>query len=324
MTQILRPSRIEYVRWAVNWMRGCAHGCTYCYAAEMAHRFRKKSRSDWTHPTRVVPDPVAALRRQLKRKRGPVDGMILLSSSHDPFMLGNDTARGIIEVLGEFGLWPQVLLLTKAPRAALRILGDLGAGPDGLWFGVSLTGLSPGLAAQYEPLAESPLERLDGLRQAARRGYRIWTSLEPPLPGVRLTDLVRAVLRLPTYSPPWIVLGKMNARSNRDPALREWSLSLHWGDDRDEAALILKTAGFLESREPRPGGFLFKAELGRPQSVVHPIRCLECGRRLPKRLRPGRASMFCSTACRMRMYRRRKKVEALRNTPGLLRNTPAG
>ncbi len=259
MTQILRLSRIEYVRWAVNWRRGCTHGCRYCYAAEIAHRFRKKLRGEWTLSALALPDPAAALRSQLTRRRKPVNGMILVSSSHDPFMPGSREGSGVVAVLGEFGLWPQTLLLTKAPRAALCALDGLGSGPDGLWFGISLTGLAPGLAAQYEPLAESPLERLDGLREAARQGYRTWVSLEPPLPGVRMVMLAGVVSRLEPR--PWLVLGKMNARTNRYQVLREWTRSPHWAGDRDETVSLLQTAGFHESLAPRAGGFLVKREL---------------------------------------------------------------
>ena len=258
-TQLLRPSGIEYVRWAVNWRRGCAHGCRYCYAAAMAHRFGSGP-DRWINSKPVVPDPAAALRSQLARKRKPVDGMILVSSSHDPFVPGiGREGAGVIEVLGEFGLWPQTLLLTKSPCAALQALGDMGASPDGLWFGTSLTGWSFSLAARYEPRAERPGERLDALRAAARRGYRVWVSLEPPLPGVRLTALAGLVSSLEPK--PWLVLGKMNARSSRDPTLRAWTRSPHWADDRDAAVAILQAAGFRESPTPRRGGFLVKREL---------------------------------------------------------------
>ncbi len=259
MTQVLRLSRIEYVRWAVNWRRGCSHACRYCYAATMAHRFGREPEAGWDFSELVVPAPAETLRSQLARRRKPVEGMILISSSHDPFMPGSREGSDVVAILGEFGLWPQTLLLTKSPRAALRALDCLGSGPDGLWFGVSLTSLNPGLAAQYEPLAESPLERLDGLRQAARQGYRIWVSLEPPLPGVRMTTLADAVSRLEPR--PWLVLGKMNAQASRYPVLREWTRSPHWAEDRDETVSLLQAAGFHDSLTPRAGGFLVKQEL---------------------------------------------------------------
>jgi DNA repair photolyase len=261
---ILRPSGIEYVRWAANWRRGCQHGCRYCYAASIAHQFGAEPEAGWETAEAAVPAPGEALRQQLSRKRKPVTGAILVSSSHDPFMPDCcEEGVELIETLGQFGLWPQTLLLSKAPCAALRFLTGLGAGAAGLWFGTSLTSLSADLSARYEPRAENPQERLYGLREALRWGYRTWASLEPPLPGVSLVELVKAVLEL---SPrPWVVLGKMNVRGGRNghPDLREWSRSSHWAGDRDEVVRLLEAAGFRRSLTPCSGAFWVKRELAR-------------------------------------------------------------
>lgn len=256
----LRRSRIEYVNWAVNWRRGCAHGCTYCYAATMAKRFKQVPVGRWNQSELVITEPGKALRQQLERKRKPVEGMILVSSSHDPFMPGG-VAEGIqvVRALMETGLGSQTLVLTKAPRMALTALGNVRM-EDGLWFGVSLTGLSLQTAIEYEREAESPLERLAGLREAARRGYRTWVSIEPTLPGNGMLAIARSVLQMELNPMPWIVFGKLNYRGS-DERLRQWAFGGHWGLHRDCTVTELKRVGFVESLEPRVGGYWVKKEL---------------------------------------------------------------
>jgi len=265
----LRKSGIEYVEWALNWRRGCANGCTYCYARAMAHRFGTTPDGGWVCSERAFEDPVEALYEQLARKRKPVTGHILVSSSHDPFMhRGCAVETGsMVTVLEQAGLGSQVMLLTKAP---LRALGLHNGDPrwicDPVWFGVSLTTLRTGQVDSYEPGAERPEDRLKGLVYAANRGMRTWVSVEPSLPGQRLDDLVRAVrviVRNYHIEPkPWIVIGKLNY-NGPDEILRHWSYHGPWAEMREAAVSELEYAGYKQSLTPIPGYYWVKQELAR-------------------------------------------------------------
>lgn len=273
----LRKSRIEYVDWCVNWRRGCSHGCTYCYAAGMAHRFGNTPEGGWRASELVIEEPGKALWKQLQRKRAPVAGMVLVSSSHDPF--AGDAgieARDVVGRLGDAGLWPQTMILTKSPMRAVCELNGVGVGPEGvLWLGTTVTSLDHDLMRRYEPgndlgIPESTIMRILGMRQAKRVGYKTWFSLEPPLPGQTLERLVRAVQVALDWQ-PWMVLGKMNYRAGPDPVLRAWSRADHWGEDRDAAVADLVREGYVESKTPRAGGYWVKSELqdwGRPTGGV--------------------------------------------------------
>jgi DNA repair photolyase len=170
--------------------------------------------------------------------------------------------RRVILALGEAGLWPQTMVLTKNPRRALETLNGLGAGPDGLWFGTSLTSLSSELTKRYEPgVEDGPIERLRALRDAVVWGYKTWTSVEPPLPGALLVSLVAAIRATQTVK-PWVMLGKMNYRNGSDERLRQWSQSAHWGLDRDEVVRdLVELSGYQESLTPKAWGYWVKREL---------------------------------------------------------------
>jgi DNA repair photolyase len=265
MSQILTTSRIEYVGTGINWYRGCSHDCLYCYMGDkagLAARFdHLRPAEGWARPEPRIADPVAALRAALQNGRPA--GPIMLSTSHDP-AFDEEVARQmcqLVEILAEHELLGETLLLTKAPTRALQALAGAGA-EEGLRFGASITTLGIGQTRKYEPDAEMPADRLTALAEAARQGYRLWISLEPPLPHVYLSHLVRALLDSLSPAWPWLVLGKLNFdRQELDEELYRWSRSDHWPGDRDEAVALLQEYGYRESLAPQDRGFWVKKEL---------------------------------------------------------------
>ncbi|GEM_PF-5536845 len=262
---ILNRSRIEYLQWGINWVNGCTSDCAYCYARQIARRFARGEDRGWVGCEQRFEDPAAALEAQLSKMRKLPEGMIMLSTSHDPAMTREvaEQMASLLLVLREFGLLKQTLILTKHPNKALSALWEALFRDDlqmrGFRFGVSLTadGILP---YDYERGAESMWSRFEALDTAQQNyGLDTWVSLEPPLPEVLLTGLVELVLDL--RQKPWVVLGKMNYRGGAFKELSQWSRSQHWGEDRDAAVAMLRDAGFVESITPINGGYWVKREL---------------------------------------------------------------
>jgi DNA repair photolyase len=263
---ILNRSRIEYLQWGVNWVNGCTSDCAYCYARQIARRFARGEDRGWVGCEQRFEDPAAALEAQLSKMRKLPEGMIMLSTSHDPAMTPKvawQMAR-LVFVLDQFGLLKNTLLLTKHPTKAVNALWDAfyeheyehRLRLEDLRFGVSLTA-DRVLPYDYERGAEPMWHRFEALDPEQQ--YKTWVSLEPPLPEVRLTGLVELVLDL--RQKPWVVLGKMNYRGGAFKELSEWSRSQHWGEDRDAAVELLRKAGYAESLTPMDGGYWVKREL---------------------------------------------------------------
>jgi len=262
MPSILNRSRIEYVQWGVNWINGCNSDCAYCYARQMARRFARGEDRGWVSCEQRFEDSLTVLLAdEIKRMRKMPEGTLMLSTSHDPAMTDDVASQmaWLVVTLEEAGLSSRTLLLTKHPKKALAALrymdGVLGVGD--LRFGVSLTS-NRRLSYDYERGAEQNFVRFEVLEEAQER-FDTWVSLEPPLPEVRLTELVDAVLTL--RKKPWVVLGKMNYRGGAFKELSQWSRSQHWGEDRDAAVMMLREAGFVESITPINGGYWVKREL---------------------------------------------------------------
>ena len=65
---MLYKTGVDYGNYAINHVRGCSHGCTYCY--EMKDKVQKtkiKSYKSWTEP-KIVENALELLKRELPRR----------------------------------------------------------------------------------------------------------------------------------------------------------------------------------------------------------------------------------------------------------------
>src|SRR5512142_1989327 len=108
---VLTRSRIPGVEYCVNPYVGCAHGCSYCYAAFMK-RFTGHA-EPWGAFLDAKVNAVALLRRQLRRAQ---PGRVMLSSVTDPYQAAEKVhrlTRGCLEALLDFRF--PVTVLTRSP-----------------------------------------------------------------------------------------------------------------------------------------------------------------------------------------------------------------
>lgn len=211
---VLIKSKIEYVSHAVNFCRGCAHGCLYpCYSRVM----QRVDYHDWRRNPQPCANAAEILQADLERlKEMPAE--VLVSSSHDPYQPTDGLpTREVLEVLAdaEMPAW----VLTKGGLRAINDL-DLLQRP-GAKFGVTITTLNEAIRERWEPGASTIHERFLALTNAKLRGVATWVSIEPVLPGLDLFLLSRRLQGLAD----WVVIGKWNyshkAKSINWPLVRE-------------------------------------------------------------------------------------------------------
>lgn len=256
VASVLKESGIPYVKWALNWIRGCGVNCSYCYMRSIADRFNLVPAGGWDHPEKRFQDPVGALRRQLKGWK-PDAGRIIVSSSHDPSC---PEVAGIVEVLVEAGLADRTMILSKRPMQLLSYLQGAGA-KEGLLFGTSVTSYGDDAYKGLEPGSESPVMREAALEAALDAGYKLWISLEPPLPGYEIHNILRSI-KLEALDFPWVVMGKLNYRG-KDENLAGWDRGHKWGPDLSESLEYLRDLKYSSSIDPQSRRFYVKPELSK-------------------------------------------------------------
>lgn len=178
MQTIYRPKgrALEYAPdgLALNIYDSCPHGCSYCFARDMAARFGKR----WTGEVKPRPGIVEATRKKLATMQGQ-GKRIMLCFTCDPYPGGHDstTTREIILAIKESG--NHVQILTKGDETAQRDF-DLLDGND--WFGVTWSGAEYGKLEfdhNAEPGAAPHKQRHTNLFIAKNSGISTWLSCEP-------------------------------------------------------------------------------------------------------------------------------------------------
>ncbi len=188
---------------ALNHLKSCDHSCSYCYAAGMAEKFHKISRSQF-HGAVI---PVDRLFSRLSHDCAEFAGEpVFMSFLCDPYPANSDlheVTRECIRIIVESH--NSVTLLTKGGTRAVQDF-DLLVQNRRNKLGATLTFMDEALSREWEPGAALPDDRLAMLSQAKDAGIYTWVSAEPVIDPVQT---LRAIFLAAPYVDE-IRIGKLN------------------------------------------------------------------------------------------------------------------
>lgn len=181
----------------VNCYIGCSNNCRYCYAKNMAIRFKRKTEDTWKH---MEPN-----QKNIDKKYGKRRGRVMFPTSHD---ITSESLEGCLIVLKKLiDADNNVLITTKPKLICVMKICELAEKVKSLiQFRFTITSMNDKILKFWEPGAPLFKERFESLKYAYRRGVKTSISIEPfldkdPLP------LIEILLPYVTES---IWLGKMN------------------------------------------------------------------------------------------------------------------
>jgi DNA repair photolyase len=218
----------EWASSNVNIVKGCSHGCWYCYARVIASRFgRIHGPADWLVET------VKPVRKRFGKRRGV--GRVMFPSSHDitPNTVGpcSETLRGLLSAGNE------VLVVSKPHLSVIkRLTTDLARWRDRVLFRFTIGSERSNVLAVFEPGAPTYAERLAALRHAYEDGYATSVSMEP-----MLTEHPEVVIKaVRPYVTDCVWLGLLNGvetfvtlnKCPPDVAAAARQVRQHWSPDR--------------------------------------------------------------------------------------------
>lgn len=171
----------------INPYRGCAHGCSYCFARPTHEYLGFSAGLDFETRILVKREAPDLLRKALSA-RSWVPRPIMLSGNTDAYQPAERRlriTRRILEVLAEFR--NPVAITTKSYLVTrdVDLLGELAA-HQAVAVSLSVTTLRPGLSRAMEPRASIPDRRLGAIRVLADAGIPVGVNVAPVIPG--LTD----------------------------------------------------------------------------------------------------------------------------------------
>jgi DNA repair photolyase len=172
---------------SLNPYRGCAHGCSYCYARPTHEYLGFSAGLDFETRVLVKEEAPALLRKALSAPgwRPRVVALAGVTDAYQPVERRLRLTRRCLEVFAEF-LNP-VGIVTKSSLVArdADLLGEL-ARRGAAAVHISLTTLDRALQAKLEPRASAPRARLAAIEALAAAGVPVGVMVAPVIPG--LTD----------------------------------------------------------------------------------------------------------------------------------------
>ena len=180
MAAIYQPSGAarEYSPLAMNYIKGCDHGCVYCYVPKMMKRFD----AGYVHSNVYIKEEKALLREISAscKKHAHSDRQVFLSFLTDPYShFNNETklTRRVLEMLFENSI--PVSILSKGGFNILQDLDIIKMFGANIQVGGSLTFTSDADSLKWEKNAAIPHERFETLKRLHDAGVRTWASMEP-------------------------------------------------------------------------------------------------------------------------------------------------
>lgn len=163
----------EYSPFALNYLNGCSHDCTYCFARGVGKRRNKEYVHTDVHLQKVT---LESIRKDCAKHAGMPE-QCLLSFTTDPYMNDFDTSLTTFTLEQMLENRIPVAVLTKSPRNAVKDFPLMAQFGPSLIFGTTITTLKH--YAIEEPHADSPSLRINAMAKAKEHGIPTWISMEP-------------------------------------------------------------------------------------------------------------------------------------------------
>ena len=182
----------------VNCCTGCSHDCRYCYAKEMAIRFKQVTAVQWPHE-RIRPKDVFKLHKKY-------DGQVMFPSSHDITPNNLDACLTVMKILLVTG--NRVLVVSKPHLECIKAICEiLKPYKRRILFRFTIGACDNQILSYWEPNAPGYDERKECLIYAQKARFRTSVSVEPMLDSANIDILISELLPYITHS---IWIGTMN------------------------------------------------------------------------------------------------------------------
>jgi len=180
MAAIYEPSGAarEYSPLALNYIKGCDHGCVYCYVPKMMKRFN----ASYVHSEVYIKEEESLMKEIVRsaKKFKNSEKQVFLSFLTDPYShFNNETklTRRVLEILLEYNI--PVSILSKGGKNLLQDLDLFKKFGKNIQVGGSLTFTNEEDCLKWEKNSSLPNERFEALKIIHENGIKTWASMEP-------------------------------------------------------------------------------------------------------------------------------------------------
>jgi DNA repair photolyase len=188
----------EWAVRSVNCCSGCSHDCRYCYARDMAVRYRQLKPEQWKEERIRWKD--------VTKRYGHIEGQLMFPSSHDITPHNLLACLIVLRKLLEAG--NRVLVVSKPHLECISAICRAFEGhKEQILFRFTIGAMDKEILSFWEPNAPSYEERKEALKHAFQEGFETSVSAEPMLDSGHIEDLVNDLM---PYVNNAIWIGLMN------------------------------------------------------------------------------------------------------------------
>jgi DNA repair photolyase len=176
--------------YSINPYRGCAHGCSYCYARP-SHEFLGLSAGlDFETKVFVKFRAPELLREWLARDAWTGESIAFsgVTDCYQPAEREFRLTRGCLEVAAACGQPIGIITKNALVTRDLDLLSPMAA-QNTVHVAVSITTLDAHLARVLEPRTSSPEARLRAIRELSAAGVTTFVMLAPVIPGLNDSEI---------------------------------------------------------------------------------------------------------------------------------------
>ena len=236
---------------SINPYRGCAHGCSYCYARPWHEYLGLSAGLDFETKIFVKPNAPELFRKWLSRKSWQCEP-VNLSGVTDPYQPAERKFEITRDCLQVAAACRQPLFLITKNAMVLRdeeILAEM-ASRNLVNVVISITSLDASLIRIMEPRTSSPAARLKAVERLSARGIPVMVNVAPIIPGLNdeeVPSILRAVADVGAKAASYIIL-RLNGPV--EPIFMDW-VERHFPARREriENAIRSMREGKLASSE---------------------------------------------------------------------------
>ncbi|WP_234824090.1 PA0069 family radical SAM protein [Bremerella cremea] len=181
--------------YSLNPYRGCAHGCSYCYARPYHEFLGLSSGLDFETKIMVKREAPRLFREFLKKRtwQCEVIAMSGVTDCYQPAERQFEVTRGCLEVALEARQPLGVITKNALILRDLDLLGEM-ARRKLVCANISVTSLDQKLARTMEPRTSSPAARLNVIEKLTAAGIPVNVMVAPVIPGLNDAE-VPAILK---------------------------------------------------------------------------------------------------------------------------------
>ncbi|HUY90217.1 MAG TPA: PA0069 family radical SAM protein [Pirellulales bacterium] len=210
-------------RYSVNPYRGCAHGCSYCYARNSHEYLGLNAGLDFETRILVKHDAPALLRGFLGRRSWKPEPITFsgVTDCYQPAERRYRLTRGCLEVAAECRQPISIVTKNALVVRDLDLLQPMAA-MNLVQVNLSVTTLDDELARTMEPRTSIPQARLRAMRMLADAGVPVRVMAAPIIPGLNdheIPAILAAAKEAGAGAAGYVLL---RLPLNVEPVFREW------------------------------------------------------------------------------------------------------